>query len=224
MPTTTKTYVYRSGGSFWAMFLILLGVVFLLDNMNVFTFDVWDIFWPLVIILIGVRVMTKRRHRIEVNVDVNSSQSSVSSSTSTMSGGAVNAKAKVVGSSSDYVNDSMVGGDLDHYIQSKSFRGGTLSNVFGEVEVDLSAAELADGEQMLSLSTVFGNVKIIVPGGMDYLLEGTTVFGEVQVDGNKRGGIFSNVNFSTVSYKDAAKKLHVIASTVFGEVKLVTKR
>jgi predicted membrane protein len=220
MPTTTKTYVYRSGGSFWGMFLILLGAIFLLDNMNVFTFDVWDIFWPLVIILIGVRFITKRRHRIEINVDVNAPKPAAD----TASAGAVNAKAKVVGSSSDYVNDSMVGGDLDHYIQSKSFRGGTLSNVFGEIEIDLSAAELADGEQLLSLSTVFGNVKIIVPAGMDYLLEGTTVFGEVQVDGNKRGGIFSNVNFSTVGYKDATKRLHVIASTVFGEVKLVTRQ
>ncbi|HZV13595.1 MAG TPA: DUF5668 domain-containing protein, partial [Candidatus Kapabacteria bacterium] len=147
---TTKTYVYRSRGSFWAMFLILLGVVFLLDNMNVFTFDVWDIFWPLVIILIGVRVMTKRRHRVEINVDVNTGTQT--SASSTFNAGEVNAKAKVVGSSTDYVNDSMVGGDLDHYIQSKSFRGGTLSNVFGEIEIDLSGAELADGEQLLSLS------------------------------------------------------------------------
>ena len=72
----------------------------------------------------------------------------------------VGAGTSAAGSQYDTVNESVVAGEIDHYSQSKAFRGGNLSNVFGEISIDLSSAELADGVQSLALNTVFGNVKV----------------------------------------------------------------
>ncbi len=46
----------RGSSSFWAVFLILLGVVFLLNNFGLFRFyfNVWNVIWPLFLIALGV--------------------------------------------------------------------------------------------------------------------------------------------------------------------------
>ncbi len=48
---------------FVAFFLVALGVLFLLKNLDVIQGDVWDILWPLLIIAFGASLIFKRRHR-----------------------------------------------------------------------------------------------------------------------------------------------------------------
>jgi len=220
---TTTTTTFSSRGNFWGGILILIGILILLDNLHIFQFDVWDIFWPIVLIFIGYRLIIKKRHNLGINVNINSSNSGMGGMSSATLNPTTGTSSNAGGSAEDYVNDSMVAGDSDHYVKSKSFRGGALSNVFGEVTIDVSGAELADGIQNLSLNTVFGEVKIILPAGMEFALEATTVFGDVKINGMKRGGLFSNVSFATPGYKDAVKKLFITPSTVFGEVKIITR-
>lgn len=48
-----------------ALILILLGTVFLLDNFNVFPFDVWSELWklwPLILIVLGAKTLMRGRH------------------------------------------------------------------------------------------------------------------------------------------------------------------
>ena len=44
----------NSGAMFWAFILIAVGVIFLLQNMGVLSFNVWGSIWPIFIILLGV--------------------------------------------------------------------------------------------------------------------------------------------------------------------------
>lgn len=51
---------YRGGGMVWPLILILLGAVFLLHNLNVLPWGVWDTlwrFWPIILILIGLEIL-----------------------------------------------------------------------------------------------------------------------------------------------------------------------
>lgn len=43
----------RRGGVFWGVVLVLLGAVWLLDNLNLLPFRVWSILWPVLLILAG---------------------------------------------------------------------------------------------------------------------------------------------------------------------------
>lgn len=44
----------RSGRVFWAVVLIVLGVIFLAANMGLLSMNVWGLFWPVFLVLLGV--------------------------------------------------------------------------------------------------------------------------------------------------------------------------
>lgn len=45
---------------FWGGFLVILGTLLLLDNLDWLPFDVWDVFWPSFLILLGVRILWRQ--------------------------------------------------------------------------------------------------------------------------------------------------------------------
>lgn len=48
-------------GNFFAILLILIGVIALINQLFPKSWIKWELFWPIVIILIGVRMMTRQR-------------------------------------------------------------------------------------------------------------------------------------------------------------------
>jgi hypothetical protein len=42
--------------------LVIFGVLFLLQNLGYFTYDIWNLFWPLILIAIGLKVAIKGGH------------------------------------------------------------------------------------------------------------------------------------------------------------------
>lgn len=62
MEQVTKEYE-RDGSYVWAVFLIFIGIIFLLNTTNVVPWSVWSIlwkFWPVFIVLAGVRILVGR--------------------------------------------------------------------------------------------------------------------------------------------------------------------
>ncbi len=221
----TEYTIHRRGGSLWGFILIAVGLAFLGDNLNWFSFDVWEVLWPAVIIFVGLQLLFRRGSRVEYTATSGAgAQSSppppppAASAGPTASFGDRTATIK-----GENVNETHVMGDVDLMVDSQQFRGGTVSTVFGSIRLDLSRAALAEGEQVLALNTVFGEVKVFLPPGWEYTIEATTVFGEVVAAGVKRGGVFSNVVTTTQDFGAAGRRLRIHASTVFGEVQVVTR-
>lgn len=61
--------------------------------------------------------------------------------------------------------------------QSKDFRGGSITAIFGGAEIDLRDAELSAEGVALDLTTVFGGVTIIVPENVHVEISGIPIFG-----------------------------------------------
>ena len=58
-----RTY-RRRGGFVWPLVLISLGAIFLLNNFNVLSWDVWDLIWrlwPVLLVAIGLDILFGRR-------------------------------------------------------------------------------------------------------------------------------------------------------------------
>lgn len=101
-------------------------------------FHMYNFFWPLIFIIIGILLITKRhgKNRYSRSEDL---------------------------SEGDHINFSNVFSGNDKVVNSSNFQGGKVSVVFGGTEIDLTKATLALGDNELDISCVFGGVTIIVP-------------------------------------------------------------
>lgn len=165
-------------GDWWPLILVVLGVIHIVDNRNIFDFsglflillggvflmaelnyigwgDVWQ-WWPAVLILLGVSILFKGKPA--------------------MLPGSVRSAAPS-GDPSLHVSNILAGSD--RRITSQEFRGGDVSNVLGGTEIDLLEAKLAPGEWLLTVSTVLGGVEIRVPRDWRLEVQPTTMLGSV---------------------------------------------
>ncbi|MBU0487624.1 MAG: cell wall-active antibiotics response protein [Bacteroidetes bacterium] len=165
--------------------VILMGVggFFLIPEVFQTDMNFSQLFWPVIIIAAGMMILTsmlwaKRFHR-----------HSISRSESNM----------------DQIDDSMVFGGADRIITSENFKGGRISAVFGGCKVDLTKAKLAEGNNILEISAVFGGLSLLVPADWNIKVEVTSVLG-----GFEDKKMFSNGNI------DTSRSLIIKGSTVFG--------
>lgn len=62
----------------------------------------------------------------------------------------------------DYIYNTSVFGGFKRIIQSKNFQGGEINLLFGEVELDLSYADM-NAPVVIDITQGFGTVKLYVP-------------------------------------------------------------
>src|SRR5271157_3393542 len=176
-----------------ALILIILWILFLLDNLGIADFgSIITTYWPLILILIGIRIFFRYGR-----------SSTQSSPSITMGSGSTQE------SSASAINNSNVFGDVDLKISSKEFRGGSISNTFGDMNIDLSEIALAEGEQTLKLDGVFGDLHVLVPKDIEIYVTTHSVFGDVRVLGNIKSGFGQEISYSSPNYSAATKRLRI---------------
>lgn len=142
-------------GDWWPLILIVLGVVHIVDNRNLFDFsglflillggvflaaeldvirwgDIWR-WWPAVLILLGVSILFRGKPAMLPDSARNSAP---------------------YGEASLHVNNILAGSD--RRVTSQEFKGGDVANILGGVEIDLLEAKLASGDWLLTVSSVLG--------------------------------------------------------------------
>jgi len=185
--------------------LIALGVLLLLDKLGIAEFgEIISTYWPLILILVGLR-MFFRYGRSEPPVGV---PHDVAFSGTTQE------------SASTTISSSNVFGDVDMKITSPDFHGGAISNVFGDMNIDLSEIQLAEGEQTLKLDGVFGDMHVLVPKNIEVYVTAHSVIGDMRVLGNVKSGFGQQISYTTANYPGATKKLRLITNQVFGSAKI----
>ncbi len=141
---------------FSGLFLILLGVVFLLAELDKICWgDIWR-YWPAVLILLGLSIVFKR-NPVAIPGSVRT--------------GAPSTEASVC------VNNILAG--TDRRVTSQEFKGGDVTNILGGTKIDLLEARLAPGDWLLTVSTVLGGVDIHVPRDWNIEIQPTNMLGSV---------------------------------------------
>jgi len=155
----------------WQMILIVLGVIFISNGSNRSTgyillivggffilprfFDVphyWrSLFWPTILILLGLFIIFGKSRRHGFNRNVNSGE--------------------------DILDDADIFGGSEKILRSQNFKGGRISNIFGGSKYDMRQVKLAEGTNHLDVTMIFGGSKFIVPEDWDIKVEVTTIFG-----------------------------------------------
>lgn len=145
------------GNSLGYTILVLIGGFFLLDDIYDFSFRFYEVFWPSLVILVGIVLVFRMsgKHYMKLK-DV---------------------------SSTDIIDTVSIFGGSDIKVDSQTFKGGKATAIFGGSEVDLTGAELADGIQVIEMVNIFGGNTVIVPSHWNVKVEVTGILGSF---GDKR--------------------------------------
>ncbi len=194
------------------MLLILLGVGILLDNLGVLDFEqAFHDYWPLLLILWGISVIMKRRRSPPPPAPGAPSPPSPEMQAPDSSSAVA---------SSDLVHQSNVFGDLVTKITSQSFRGGSVSTVFGNCDLDISDAAFASGDHELRVHGVFGDSTITLPRDAAVTITAHSLFGDVSILGEHKHGISTDITATTPAYATQTNRLRLNITKVFGDIRV----
>lgn len=136
----------------FAGIMTLLGTVFLLRNLGFEMFerfDFWEVFWPVIIIFVGLQLLTSKK--------VFSGRSNTTS-----------------GDDLDIVR---IFSGSDTYIDSQNFTGGDVVTVFGGANIDLRGASVQHKPARIDIVCIFGGADLKVPEGWKVKVTGVPIFG-----------------------------------------------
>ena len=190
---------------FWGLIFIVIGVLFLLDQMG--EIDVGHIlsrYWPAIFIVIGVSMLIAN--------DFKSSGPAVFfilfgaffllmdmkifdrplwhyfwplliigvGVWTLVRPARAGDKKKIPELTADELRVSQVFSSSARRVESPSFKGGSAEVVLGSAEIDLSAAGLEGGQASLSLSAVLGSIVLLVRPEWQVVIEGTPILGSIE--------------------------------------------
>lgn len=226
-----------SMGTAWGAILVAVGIVILLDHMGYIQgVDLWR-YWPVLLILAGIRRILGSGQRawgaflIFLGVLFQLDQLGIAHVRwidfwpialigggvfliwSSLEGRSLMRRANVdTADPRTTLNEQAVFGGVEKRLNSKEFRGGELNAVFGGIEIDLRDAEIADSEAVLVATAVFGGIEIRVPDTWFVATQGHGLFGAFTDNTHYHGMADPN--------SPPKKTLVVRGSSVFGGVEI----
>lgn len=166
----------------WPVILLVIGFVILINSKNpttgivlivigglflsgrIFYFDVSDIiadYWPIAVILVGLLIIFqnktgshsfKGKHNFDKNIETDE----------------------------DTIDATCTFSENKIKVTSKNFRGGIVTTTLGSHHIDLYDAELADGNNVLEITTVLGEIDLIIPRDWNVNVQVSSVLGSFE--------------------------------------------
>lgn len=131
--------------------LLIIGLVFWLPDFVHIPYGVRRLFWPTILIIVGVLIIFRSTsHRREIS----GSESSV-----------------------DFIDDVAILGGGDKVITSSNFKGGKVTAIFGGSKIDLTKSELAPGKNVIDMFCLFGGSTLIVPENWNVKVDVISILG-----------------------------------------------
>jgi len=150
-------------GRFFGFILILLGVMFQLNELGYSHFG-WNQIWPVVLISVGVLVMWSSLEARKRIVQIQTGSGDTSSSDSDTD-------------PRNILNEVAIFGGVDRRVVTSDFRGGTINAIFGGVDLDLSHAQMVQPQAELEINAIFGGVELRVPDEWRIVSRNQAIFG-----------------------------------------------
>ncbi|MDI6807943.1 MAG: DUF5668 domain-containing protein [Candidatus Eisenbacteria bacterium] len=196
---------------FFPLFLVLLGLLLLLDNLGTLDFgNVVSTWWPSILILIGLSKLFGDRSRgssfaiilILLGLFLQLDQFGVVNLSSvyhlwpiilivlgiTMLYRRLGGRHGNTGSSfsSDVIGVTAFFGGVEGSVTSTEFKGGDITAMFGGAKLDLTKAQLAQ-DAHLDVTTCCGGVELFIPEDWNLIVKVTPLLGSVSDKRRKSG-------------------------------------
>lgn len=168
--------------------------------------------WPIILIVIGAMFLFKPKSKRwrecgeKKSTDMKPEEPTVFLE---VKAGTDTPKTEPVGiSEDDYLDTTSIFGGTEKVVLSKNFKGGSMTNIFGGSEINLTQADI-NGTARLDVTAIFGGATLIVPANWVVKSEAVTIFGGIS-DKRSVGG-----------YSDSTAKNLIIKGTIlFGGLEI----
>lgn len=167
------------GGRVWGGAIVLVGVVFLLQNFGIIQHDVWRFLWPAVLIVIGLGMLARAidRHTYAGTGAAGAADDAKKMGENIQNRIISDWDGKQSASSLDRMNEWAIFSGVRRRIDSQDFQGGEAFAMFGGVELDLRKAASKRDEILVEVNAVFGGVEMRVPENWNVTVRGAGIFG-----------------------------------------------
>ncbi|MBU1338080.1 MAG: cell wall-active antibiotics response protein [Acidobacteria bacterium] len=162
--------------------LLVVGAVFLLRNLDILSWSVFRYIWPVAIVLVGLWIIFGSRFKV-------------------FSG-------DIPAVEGDDLGIFLMFSGVKKAIESKEFRGGKATVIFGGVELEFGGAKLKEGKAIIDATAIFGGLEIRVPDTWKVVVDSNGIFGGVE---DKR---------RVIEPKDPEATLFVRATAIFGGIEI----
>jgi predicted membrane protein len=173
--------------------LIVIGGFFMVPEMITVPYEIRRIYWPLILVAIGVAVLFRQREHQKIPL-INDPIISVPNENSV-----------------NTFDDFVIFGGREIFINSPALAGGKATSIFGGIEFDLRKASLQPGGAVIDCVSLFGGCGFKIPMDWNVRNEVTTIFGAFT---DKRGDTYSD------RYYDPAKTLVIKGISMFGGIEI----
>lgn len=136
-----------TGTRIGGLVLVVAGALFQADALQLLPRDFFNYFWPVALIVVGAWLIVSRG-RSAPHV-----------------------------ASDDFIRQFVIFGGLEARNESQRLEGGTLTALFGGIELDLRGAKIAGERAVLEVTAMFGGVDIRVPKEWRVVASGTPLLG-----------------------------------------------
>jgi len=165
-----------SHGRFWGFGWVFLGSWLLLNTLGILRIGFWDLFWPLLLMFIGVRLITRSR-----SVAHTSGLPGTDAGASNLGAGASNLGAGASNPGAGASNLFALLGENKRSLENEPFRGAHMTAILGGCTLDLRLAVLAPGQEALvDVFAIMGGIEIAVPSGWTVVSDVAPVLGGVE--------------------------------------------
>ncbi|MBI9072489.1 MAG: hypothetical protein JEY94_12885 [Melioribacteraceae bacterium] len=205
--------------------LILIGILFLLDNWDIMYFNLpFALFqWETFFIILGLSIVLLTNNKpvgivflllgifglfpkfwplilvvLGIYLILNKNRS--------LKYDILNRSIEDIGDKADQINDISIFGGGNKMISKSNFRGGKVTAIFGGSEIDLTNCKLAKGNQIIDIVLVFGGTSFFVPKDWNVIIDIIPLF----------GGFSDSRRKNPVLAIDEEKTLIIRGVTMFG--------
>ena len=181
--------------------LLLLGLLFLLKNINVVDVGISEIirtYWPLVLIVLGIEVIRiSRKIRGKFRWLKEETEPEVER-------GDIKISRKL--------------GSCDFDFKGKELGSGKIELALGEMKIDIQDAIIPEGNNILKILSKMGSVKIKASKKQPLMIKTVALMGDVKIFENHESGLSPEVEYKSDTFETSPSKLTLVIRQLMGEV------
>ncbi len=159
-------FLDRKSSKFGNLLMIIIGAMIQIDRLDLVDINFYKLIGPIILILIGLKIIFSRGGFVEVKTSSDSSKYSNSSN-----------KSNKNITLEDTIDAFVMMSGIETNIQSQQFKGGRATAIMGGIDIDLRDAKLYNNEAHIEENAIIAGLEIFVPDGWRVEVTGVPLLG-----------------------------------------------